>query len=126
MAITNFEDQTHELTEYELKTLLPLMVKGLKTKVGVNNSITSTEIVKILKAAGYKIDPARVRKLVNHIRVNNEIYNLVATGKGYHVATSESECRLFIKSLDERINSIITVRDAMQYQLNKSIENQKK
>lgn len=120
--VENFEEQTCELTDYEKETLLPLMVKGLLTKRGEANAVTSTEIVKKLKAEGYKIDSARVRKLVNHIRTNNLIYNLMATSKGYYIAQSSEECRSFIRSLDQRINSIIAVRDAMAYQLEKSLK----
>ena len=66
--INGFEEQTHELTEYEEKTLLPPIIKGLKTKVGEQNAITSTEIVKRMKELGFKLDPARLRKIINHIR----------------------------------------------------------
>lgn len=121
--INGFEEQTHELTEYEEKTLLPPIIKGLKTKVGEQNAITSTEIVKRMKELGFKLDPARLRKIINHIRVNNLIYNLLATSKGYYIATDESECRSFIESLDQRINAIISVRDAMAYQLKISLKN---
>ena len=34
MSITNFSDITHELNDYELRTLLPIVVSGLKTKIG--------------------------------------------------------------------------------------------
>lgn len=122
--VENFEEITSELTDYEQNTLLPIVVKGLLTKRGESNAVTSTEIVKKLKACNYKIDPARVRKLVNHIRTNNLIYNLMATSKGYYIASSESECRSFIRSLDQRINSIITVRDAMKYQLEMTLKNE--
>lgn len=124
--INGFEEQTHELTEYEEKTLLPLIITGLKTKVGEENIITSTEIVTKMKQCGYKLDQARLRKIVNHIRVNNLIYNLLASSKGYYIAIDASQCRDFIESLDQRINAIITVRDAMKYQLEQSIKHSQK
>lgn len=119
--VENFEEQTHELTEYEFNTLLPVIKKGLLKKIGESNAVTSTQIVKALKQEKYKIDPARVRKIINYIRINNVIYNLIATSKGYYIATSPNECRSFIRSLDQRANAIISVRDAMQYQLEKSL-----
>lgn len=124
--IDGFEEQTHELTDYEEKTLLPAIIKGFNTKRGESNQISSTEIIKLMKGANYKIDPARLRKIINHIRINNLIYNLIATGKGYYIATTPSECKKFITSLDQRINAIINVRDAMQYQLDMSIKAQSK
>lgn len=123
--VNNFENQTHELTDYESKVLLPYIVKVLETKIGSKNQITSTELIKQMKLGSFKIDPARFRKIINHIRINNVINNLVATGNGYHRATTESECRRFIESLDQRINSIIVVRDAMKYQLEMSLKNKK-
>ena len=122
--VINFEEQTHELTDYEKNELLPVIVKGLKTKSGKSNVISSTEIIKALKTLKYKIDPARLRKIINYIRVNNVLYNLIATGNGYYIATTPQECRDFIKSLDQRINAIITVRDAMQYQLDICTKNE--
>ncbi len=124
--VNNFENQTHDLTDYEHKVLLPYIVKILETKVGQKNQITSTELIKQMKLNSFKIDPARFRKIINHIRINNVINNLVATGNGYHRATSESECRRFIESLDQRINSMIVVRDAMKYQLEMSLKNKVK
>lgn len=120
--VENFEEQTHELTEYETKILLPAMLKGFKTKIGEANAVTSTEIVSSLKQRGFKVDPARVRKVVNHIRINNLIFNLIATSKGYYIAQNPGECKSFIRSLDQRANAIISVRDAMSYQLEKSLK----
>lgn len=122
MAIENFEAETHELTDYELNTLLPLVKSGLLKRTGEENSVTSTHIVNELVKKGYSINGPRLRKIINYIRVNNIIYNLIATNNGYFIASSESECRSFIRSLDQRINSIITMRDAMAYQLKKSLE----
>lgn len=123
--IEGFEKETHELTPYEENTLLPCIVKGLLTKVGEEKIISSTEIVKTLKAKNYKIDPARLRKIINHIRINNLIWNLVANGNGYYVAKTPQDCQRFIKSLDQRLNAITMVRDAMAYQLEQSIKLQK-
>lgn len=120
--INGFEDQTHELTEYELRILLPGMINGLRTKVGSKNSITSGKAIKGMKEKRLKIDSPRFRKLINYIRIKGMIHNLVASSKGYHIATSQSECERFIESLDQRINAITTVRDAMFYQMNQTIK----
>jgi len=120
--VTNFESLTYELDDYEIKELLPVIVTGLLTKVGKAKQITSTEIIKNLKAKKYKIDGPRLRKIVNYIRVNNLIYNLVSTSKGYYIATTEAECREYLRSLKERIGSITSVYDALEYQLNETIK----
>lgn len=118
--ITGFENQTHELNEYEFTTLLPAMIRALRLKVGEENAVTSTKAIKLMKSAGYKINGARFRKVVNHIRLNGLVLNLVSTSRGYYVATSRSDCERYIESLGERIRSITAVHDAMQHQLRES------
>ena len=117
--ITNFEDRTKELNEYELDTLLPIVVKGLNTKQGKDKAITNSAICKALKAMGYKISDVRLRKIIHYIRANNIIPLLLATSRGYYVSNDSIEISDYIKSLDERINSITTVRDSLHYQLNR-------
>ncbi len=118
--ITGFEKQTHELTDVERLRILPAMINGLKTKIGKINAITSTKAMRMMKSKGYKISGARWRKIINHIRVNGLIENLIGTSKGYYIATTHYECRMYIQSLDERINAITTVRDSLVYQANKT------
>lgn len=123
--IEGFEKQTHDLNEYELE-ILPNIVRGLKTKIGEKSAVTNSYICKKFKENGKKLTPARFRKIVNHIRIHGLVFNLVATSKGYHVATSQSECERFIESLDQRINAITKVRDAMFYQMNQTIKENEK
>jgi len=114
--ITNFENQTKELNEYELDTLLPIIVKGLNNKKGKDNSITNVVMCKALKERGYKISDVRLRKIIHHIRVNNIIPLLLATSKGYYISMDTLEISDYVKSLDERINSIMIIRDSLHYQ----------
>lgn len=123
--VTDFEDQTHELTDYELNVLVPRMVAGFRSRVGSKKAITSTKAMKQMKESGLKIDPARFRKVVNYIRTNGLVFNLVATGKGYHVAENELECRRFMESLKQRIQSITMVYDAMESQLHNTLNPKK-
>ncbi len=115
--ITNFENQTHELNTYERDVLLPLIIKGLKTKVGKENAVTNKQICKALKQQGYKINDARVRKLVQYIRVNHIVHLVIATSKGYYLATTKDEVEKYIKSLTERLSAIQETRNAIIKQL---------
>lgn len=107
--IKGFEDETQPLTEYEEATLLPVFVKGLVTKVGKENSITNKEIVAKLKP-NYKVNDTRVRKLINHIRINGLVSGLIATSDGYYIATSETELAEYEQSLLGRESAIRAVR----------------
>lgn len=123
--VSGFEDQTHELSDYELNTLVPRMVAGFRSRVGAKKAITSTKAIKQMKESGLKVDPARFRKVVNYIRTKGLVSNLVATGKGYHIAESEFESRRFLESLKQRIQSITLVHDAMEFQLRETLKNKK-
>ena len=118
--ITNFEKETHELTDYERNTLLPIIVKGLSTKVGKGEAITNKAICNAMETIGHKLHDARLRKLIHHIRAHDLILNLIATSKGYYIATNPQEVQDYIKSLTERINSIEFIRQSMVRQVKKN------
>ena len=119
--ITNFERETHELTEYELDILMPIILKGLSTKIGKHNAITNKAICKAMDTIGHKLHDARLRKLIHHIRAHDLILNLIATSKGYYIATTTQEVEDYIKSLSERINSIEFIRQSIQRQMKNNI-----
>jgi hypothetical protein len=112
--INNFEDYTHELSDYELKTLVPIIVKGLLTKVGKENAITNNQIVPKLKGKGYKVSSSRIRKIVHYIRVAGLIPCLIATSKGYYISNDKEEIKEYIDSLHQRADSITFVAYALQ------------
>jgi len=92
------------------KILIPLLVAGFITKTK-ENPVKSHEIVSRLNANknthGYKSDltGARLRKMVNFIRVNSLI-PLIATSDGYFVSYNKEEIMKEIKSMDERASAI--------------------
>jgi hypothetical protein len=115
--VNGFQTQTEELNQYEKETLLPAVVRILHFVVGESNAITSKSLIADLKSKDLRIDDARVRKIINYIRTHNIIRNLLASSKGYYRSKSEADCLRFIQSLEQRINSIAVVRDAMTFQL---------
>ena len=70
--IKGFDQETQPLNDYEMGVLLPLLVRGLRTKIGRENAVTNKHIVNTLKGS-YKLNDARVRKIINHIRTNDLI-----------------------------------------------------
>jgi hypothetical protein len=116
--INGFEEQTEELSEYELKELLPILLKYLPRKLGKANAITGAAIRKGIEVnRGHVISGARLRKLINHIRKNDLIPCLIASSKGYYVATDNTDVSRFIESLNQRETAIRNVRLSMQRQL---------
>lgn len=104
--IPTFEEHTSPLTDYELNTLLPLMIQGFKKKIGVENCVTNPEICKALKEKGYKISEPRVRKLVFYIRHNNLVPKLIASSKGYWIATNKEEIEMWLSSVNAKIDAL--------------------
>ena len=116
--INGFQTQTEPLTEYERDTLLPVICRGLRNKIGEARAITNTAITKAMRGAGYQLTEARLRKIINHIRIHGMIRWLIATSKGYYIATSVDEMRQYIESLRGREEAIRAVRESMEQQLN--------
>lgn len=107
--IQGFETETEELTQYEIQVLVPLMVKGLSTKIGQDNAITNSKIRSRLKDKELDISDSRIRKIINYIRVNKLIVNLLATSKGYFISNDPNEISRYKESLIARANSILNL-----------------
>jgi len=115
--LNGFQTQTEPLTEYERDTLLPVICRGLRNKVGEKMAITNTAITKAMRGAGYQLTEARLRKIINHIRTTGMVKWLIATSKGYYIATSRQEMEDYIGSLRGREEAIRAVRESMEQQL---------
>ena len=114
--IKGFNSETAPLTEYEENVLLPLVLRGLKTKIGKENAVTNRTIVQRLNIAGYTVTEPRIRKLINHIRMTDLLPGLIATSGGYFLATPEAELLDYEQSLIGREDAIKQVRLAIARQ----------
>ena len=116
--VNGFEKETEELSEYELTELLPILVEHLPKKLGVEKATTGAAIRKGIELnLDFVISGARLRKLINYIRKNDLVPCLVASSKGYYVATDNADVQRFIESLEQREAAIRNVRLSMQRQL---------
>tara|TARA_R110002110_G_scaffold100922_17_gene256866 strand:- start:1617 stop:2021 length:405 start_codon:yes stop_codon:yes gene_type:complete len=104
--IPTFEEHTQPLSDYEKNTLLPLLIKGFKTKVGVENCITNPQICSALRKLGYKVTQPRVRKIVFYIRNKNMIPKLIASSKGYWIATNKRQVISWLDSVNSKISAL--------------------
>lgn len=117
--INGFEPQTEELNEYEKTKLLPRLIDGFEGRIGKKNAITSNKICQILKGDGFKINPARLRKVIHEIRITGAVENLIATKKGYYISNDKAEMQKYVDSLHQRENSIANIRKQLTYQMDK-------
>ena len=107
--LKNFENETHNLSDYELQVIVPLLIKGFQMKVGKHRCITNKQICKSLNtelSLKIVLSEPRVRKCIAYIRYNNCVPRLIATSKGYWVATNKQELLDWKESLQGRIDAI--------------------
>ena len=120
IMIKKFEKETKPLTDWEEKTLLPIMVKELSKHRSSRNAIKSDILShKVEEACGQRPNSARIRKVVNHIRICGLLPCLVATSDGYFIATSHNEIADCVISLRQRARQIDTVASALDTQMRK-------
>lgn len=109
--IHGFDNETAPLNEKEL-ALIPLIVDRLKNAVGEKNAVFNQQIC----AISPYLKSARVRKLINYIRTEGLVPCLIASSRGYYIATSESELLEYENSLTNRATAIFQVRDSIAKQ----------
>jgi hypothetical protein len=114
VPVTGFEHITHDLNEYELNVLLPVFKKGLSSKIGKGKAVTNYHMTKVLTEKGYKVSGARVRKIINHIRVHGLVPGLIATSAGYYISNDPEEIRQYCKSLSQRANELLRVKKSFE------------
>jgi len=117
--LQGFEEYTAPLTDYEREDILPRMVYFLSLCNGSENAVKNGAIVKQLREYGCKkVGDARVRKVINHIRIHGLVPCLVASSRGYYVTDDPAELDKFISSLAGREDAIRAVRISMEKQRN--------
>ena len=115
-----FEEITEELNDYERLTISPLIVKGLSMKIGKENVITNGEMRKgLLNKYSIKISDARMRKIIQYIRLGGFVERLIATSKGYYVSENKEELLQYEESLMQRAASIEEIAKQINFQTRK-------
>jgi hypothetical protein len=116
--IKSFEEITKPLNEEE-QSIANIIVNNFKTrKPGKNNAVTSSFMIEKFNTIGIKLNDARLRKILQYIRVNNMIIGLCATSEGYFVAANAQEFHECLESLRDRIMIQVSTFEAMKKQYN--------
>jgi len=109
--ITNFENITEGLSHEEMTVVLPKVIELVKWRRGKENAVTNRKLVNLLTAMGHNVSEPRIRKMVNQIRLNGLVKNLLATSKGYYVTNDPKEIKNYVQSLRERASAINAIAD---------------
>lgn len=107
---------TEPLNQIE-QSVLPHIVRILLNCKGKAKAVNNRSIAALLYEQGKQTIPeSAMRKVINHIRLNGLVPGLIANSQGYFVAADEQEYAKGIESLEQRINAIQAVRDALRQQ----------
>ncbi|MFL5808065.1 MAG: hypothetical protein ACJ749_01010 [Flavisolibacter sp.] len=115
--LTLFTNITEQLTEFEKNTLVPMLLETLKhTHIG--NRYKGKDICTWFDACRCEVSEARLRKMVNYIRVTNAVKPnvLIGTSKGYFLTCDVKLVDEQIESLEGRIDSMSAVIDSLKAQ----------
>jgi hypothetical protein len=123
--ITNFEDITYELTEFEENIALPTLMDVISQFEGdaeyTGDIVSSGGLVRLINARiladspseRKRITDVRLRKLINYIR-SNAMLPICSNSRGYFVSNDPEVLKLQIQSLRERSRSIDRCADGLE------------
>ena len=107
--LKGFEEQTNELSDYEKGVIVPILIRGFENKIGKDKCVTNKQICNSLNnelTLKIKVTEPRIRKCIYYCRNNNLIPRLIATSKGYWIATNKQELIDWATTIQGRINAI--------------------
>ena len=114
--IIGFEEYTHELTDLELKYVVPTIIPILEDAEGPKNAVSAAMLIKHIEhLTGYSTHDSRIRQAIHHLRITETIRNLCANGKGYFIAQKKEKVETYLLSLSQRVNSIEEMKRAVRY-----------
>jgi hypothetical protein len=116
--LTLFQNITSELTALEKGTLVPLLLDTLST-THEKNRHTGKNICMWFNACGYAVSEARLRKMINYIRVLNLTGGkvIIGAGNGYFLTDDVNIIQDQIESLEGRMDSMAAVVDSLKAQV---------
>jgi len=116
--VKGFEDYTGPLNTFEVSAVLPRVAELLALCKGPEKAVTNKQLREVLASRwNITVTDPRVRAVINEIRTTDTVPYLVASSKGYYVATSVEEVEDYARSLDSRIREMTRVRDALLSQV---------
>lgn len=93
------------LSAHEEEIIYPLVV-GILSHRAKEKVFSNTKIRKILLEFGEEITDAQIRKIVFHIRRNNDITLLLANAEGYFIGSSIEEVNDWIETHEGKIETM--------------------
>jgi hypothetical protein len=105
--IENFEQYTEDLTTEEMR-LIPKVLECFEENIG--QSLIAEKVSELLlHGYGFDVPAIKVRQLMSKIRKMEIVWRgkiLIGTGRGYHFTGDVAQIESYIRSLEQRIESI--------------------
>lgn len=94
--------------------LIPSFKRLLKHARGPENAMSARMIVESIQRnyPDIRIDDVRVRKIINYMRVNKMIKNLLASSRGYFIERDRERVRQYVSSLRSRARNVMQVANS--------------
>ena len=109
--VKGFEEYTGPLNDYERTTVMPRVASILTFCVGPEKAATNKDLRENLLATyNLKVSDPRVRAIINEIRTSDVVPYLVASSKGYYIATSVDEVEDYARIIVETRIILQTVK----------------
>jgi hypothetical protein len=117
MSLTLFKNITSELTDYEKKTLVPMLLESLQN-THTCFRIKGRTLCEYFNACRIDVSDVRIRKMVNYIRVMNLASPkvLIGASTGYFLTDIIAVVDAQIESLQGRVDSMTAAIDALKAQ----------
>lgn len=121
--LKGFEDITYELTEHEMKTIVPILIHGFTAMCQTGKAYTNTHIRDTLKRR-YQFDIAesRLREMISYISQERQhefgTYYLAASSAGYFMTNDAELILKHAESLAGRIAPMQRRLDVAMKKLN--------
>ncbi|MDX1937432.1 MAG: hypothetical protein SFU21_09940 [Flavihumibacter sp.] len=110
--LPSFEHITYNLTDFEKKTMVPLLVAGFKKMCALPGKVFSNAEIRaaIEKRHNIKITDIRMREMISYISIELQAefgeYYLAAGAKGYYMTNDTAHIRQHAESLASRMASM--------------------
>lgn len=115
--LINFEEYTRDLTSKDIREI-KLVAELLSKATSPEKAITNKSIrISLFVNKETLIKDSKIRKIIHWIRSRHMIKRVIATSKGYYIATNDEEFIKWIRSMEQRRNSLQEVIDAANDEL---------
>lgn len=121
--LKGFEDITYELTDHEMKTLVPILLHGFSAMCNTGRSYTNTHIRATLKKRyDFDVAESRLREMISYISQERQhefgAYYLAASSEGYFMTKDIELIKKHAESLAGRIAPMQRRLDVAMKKLN--------